>query len=81
MDICRDLATAPYPGATEQDLAHTATLVEAENRSVLARIADVRDLAALEAVVQEGVEKFGHIDIVVANAGVAWQWMLACLPR
>lgn len=71
VDICRDVETAPYPGATEQDLVHTVRLVEAENRSVLARIVDVRDLKALEAVVQDGVEEFGHIDIVVANAGIA----------
>lgn len=33
--------------------------------------ADVRDLAEMETAVQQGVERFGHIDVVVANAGIA----------
>jgi NAD(P)-dependent dehydrogenase (short-subunit alcohol dehydrogenase family) len=33
--------------------------------------ADVRDLAALEAAAEATVERFGSIDVVVANAGVA----------
>jgi NAD(P)-dependent dehydrogenase (short-subunit alcohol dehydrogenase family) len=38
---------------------------------VLAVVADVRDLSAMQAAVDSGVERFGGIDIVVANAGVA----------
>lgn len=34
-------------------------------------VADVRDLAAMEAAVAAGVERFGGIDIVMANAGIA----------
>ncbi|MCT7660121.1 SDR family oxidoreductase [Mycobacterium deserti] len=34
-------------------------------------VADVRDLAAMENAVAAGVERFGGIDIVMANAGVA----------
>lgn len=37
---------------------------------VVAVPADVRDLAAMEAAVALGVERFGGIDIVVANAGI-----------
>jgi 3-oxoacyl-[acyl-carrier protein] reductase len=36
----------------------------------VARPADVRDPAALEAIVTETVERFGGLDIVVVNAGV-----------
>jgi 3-oxoacyl-[acyl-carrier protein] reductase len=36
----------------------------------VARPCDVRDPAALEALVRETVERFGGLDIVVANAGV-----------
>lgn len=39
-------------------------------RDVVAVPADVRDLAELEAAVAQGVERFGGIDIVVANAGI-----------
>jgi NAD(P)-dependent dehydrogenase (short-subunit alcohol dehydrogenase family) len=38
---------------------------------VLTAVADVRDLAAMEAAVAKGVERFGGIDIVIANAGIA----------
>jgi NAD(P)-dependent dehydrogenase (short-subunit alcohol dehydrogenase family) len=34
-------------------------------------VADVRDLAAMEAAVAKGIERFGGIDVVVANAGIA----------
>ena len=38
---------------------------------VLAVLADVRDLAAMQAAVDQGLERFGGIDIVLANAGIA----------
>jgi (+)-trans-carveol dehydrogenase len=37
---------------------------------IIAREADVRDSAALSAAVADGVAEFGHLDCVVANAGV-----------
>jgi NAD(P)-dependent dehydrogenase (short-subunit alcohol dehydrogenase family) len=40
-----------------------------EDRAVAA-VADVRDLAAVESLVAAGVERFGGIDVVVANAGI-----------
>jgi NAD(P)-dependent dehydrogenase (short-subunit alcohol dehydrogenase family) len=38
---------------------------------VLTAVADVRDLAAMETAVAKAVERFGGIDIVIANAGIA----------
>jgi len=38
---------------------------------VLTAIADVRDLPAMQAVAAKAVERFGGIDVVVANAGIA----------
>jgi NAD(P)-dependent dehydrogenase (short-subunit alcohol dehydrogenase family) len=38
---------------------------------VLTAVADVRDLAAMVSAVAKGVERFGGIDIVIANAGIA----------
>ena len=40
---------------------------------MIARTADVRDLAALEAVVAEATDVLGGIDILVSNAGIANQ--------
>lgn len=38
---------------------------------VVTAVADVRDLAAMESAVAKGVERFGGIDIAMANAGIA----------
>ena len=70
MDVCQSFGTVPYDGATEADLAQTVKEVEALDRRIVARQADVRDLASLEAAVEEGLSQFGHIDIVCANAGI-----------
>jgi SDR family mycofactocin-dependent oxidoreductase len=71
IDICRPISdTITYPPATSAELAETAAAVEASGRKVLAREVDIRDFAALQQVVADGVEQFGRLDIVVANAGV-----------
>jgi NAD(P)-dependent dehydrogenase (short-subunit alcohol dehydrogenase family) len=38
---------------------------------VLTVVADVRELSAMQAAVAAGIERFGGIDVVVANAGIA----------
>jgi SDR family mycofactocin-dependent oxidoreductase len=71
IDICGPVSeTITYPLATPEELAETVAAVEATGRKVLAREVDIRDLAALQQVVADGVEQFGRLDIVVANAGV-----------
>ncbi|EME62493.1 mycofactocin-coupled SDR family oxidoreductase [Rhodococcus sp. CSLK01-03] len=59
-----------YAPVTEADFHETVQLVEAEGAKIHARIADVRDSAALQTVVDEGVAQFGRLDVVVANAGI-----------
>jgi len=71
IDIVAPIATAYYPPAVPADLALTVKLAEAEGVAVLAAEADVRDQAALDRVVARALDAFGHIDIVVANAGTA----------
>jgi SDR family mycofactocin-dependent oxidoreductase len=71
IDICGPVSESiTYPLATPEELAETVAAVEATGRKVLAREVDIRDLAALQQVVADGVEQFGRLDIVVANAGV-----------
>ena len=70
VDICQSLPTVPYEGATREDLAGTAKLIEDLDRRIVVREADVRDLGQLEAAVQEGLSELGHIDIVCCNAGI-----------
>ena len=77
LDSCTSAETTDYAGATEEDLAETVRLVEAQDRRILARTADIRDLDALSALVKEGVAEFGRLDVVVANAGICpanWSW-------
>jgi SDR family mycofactocin-dependent oxidoreductase len=71
LDICAPVSdTVTYTPATPEDLSETVRLVEAEGRKVLAREADIRDDVALRELVADGVEQFGRLDVVVANAGV-----------
>ena len=70
-DICAPVSdTIPYPGTTPEELAETVRQVEAEGRKVLAREVDIRDDDALHQLVADGVEQFGRLDVLVANAGV-----------
>ncbi|MCZ8378926.1 mycofactocin-coupled SDR family oxidoreductase [Mycobacterium sp. CPCC 205372] len=71
IDICAPVSdTITYPPATSEELAETVRAVESTGRKVLAREVDIRDLSALQQVVADGVEQFGRLDILVANAGV-----------
>jgi SDR family mycofactocin-dependent oxidoreductase len=71
LDICAPVSDSiTYAAATPEELAETVRAVEAEGRKILAREVDIRDDAALRQLVSDGVEQFGRLDIVVANAGV-----------
>lgn len=71
VDICAPASpTITYPPATVDDLDQTVSAVEAAGGKILARPADIRDAAAMEQIVADGVEQFGRLDILVANAGV-----------
>jgi NAD(P)-dependent dehydrogenase (short-subunit alcohol dehydrogenase family) len=56
--------------ATPDDLAETVNLVEKIDRRIVAQRADVRDVDADQAVVDEGFNQFGRLDIICANAGI-----------
>src|SRR6516165_6420137 len=70
VDLCADIETNEYPLARPEDLDETARLVEKEGQRAVTAIADVRDRVALSAAIDQGVAEFGHLDIVVANAGI-----------
>jgi SDR family mycofactocin-dependent oxidoreductase len=69
-DLCENLGAAGYPLSTKDDLAETVALVEATGRTCLSAVADTRDPDAIDALVADAVERFGRIDILVANAGI-----------
>ena len=70
VDLCAPVDGAPYDMSTRDDLDETVRLVEEAGGKIVARVADVRDLDALIAVVDEGVQTFGRLDIIVGNAGI-----------
>jgi SDR family mycofactocin-dependent oxidoreductase len=71
-----DLGTATiepafrYAMGTNEELAETASMVEARGRRCVTGVADVRDAVALKEAVDDAVAEFGRLDIVVANHGV-----------
>ena len=71
VDVCKPVETVPYPTATPDDLAETVRQVEALDRRIVAAEVDVRDLAGLTEVVDDGVAELGRLDIVLANAGIS----------
>ncbi len=71
VDVCKQLDGVKIAMSTPDDLAETANQVEALGRRIHAVEADVRDEDVMTEVVREGVEKFGRLDVVVANAGLA----------
>ncbi|GAA1382236.1 mycofactocin-coupled SDR family oxidoreductase [Pseudonocardia kongjuensis] len=81
VDVCAPVDTVPYPTATEDDLAETVRLVEGLGRRIVARTADVRDLAGLTKAVDEGVGELGRLDVVLANAGITGGWPTLEMPE
>lgn len=69
-DICAPIPQVDSPMATRDELDETAVLVEKAGGRVVHGVADVRDRVAMRRIVQEGLDAFGHIDVVSANAGI-----------
>jgi len=70
VDICENIATNGYALSSATDLAETVRLVEQLGRRIVATKADVREPSQLRGAVDDGVAQLGHLDIVVANAGI-----------
>jgi SDR family mycofactocin-dependent oxidoreductase len=70
VDICGPIPNLQYPHATPEDLAQTVKEVEALDRRIVAAEADVRDRDTLRRVLDDAVAQLGHLDVVVANAGI-----------
>jgi SDR family mycofactocin-dependent oxidoreductase len=70
VDICRQIDSNPYPLATPEDLEGTAKLVRDIGRRIVTGQADVRERSELRSALDKGVTELGHVDVVVANAGI-----------
>src|SRR6202012_4974245 len=64
VDICDQIASNLYPLATLEDLDETRRLVEALDRRIVTRQADVRERAQLRSAIEDGVAELGGLDIV-----------------
>lgn len=80
-DITAEIEDLDYPLATPDDLQQTVRAVEAHGRRCVALTADVRDLAAMQAVAGLAVETFGRIDVAIANAGIATSHPVATMSE
>ncbi|WP_344509532.1 SDR family oxidoreductase [Dactylosporangium maewongense] len=69
VDHC-DPQAGPYPMSGRRDLEETADKCRRFGSRVLTGVADVRDQAGVDKVVDEGMEEFGQIDVLLNNAGV-----------
>jgi SDR family mycofactocin-dependent oxidoreductase len=69
-DIAAPIATLPYDLATPSDLDDTVRLVEKQGGKAISVVADVRVQRDLDAAVARGIEEFGKIDVLIANAGI-----------
>jgi SDR family mycofactocin-dependent oxidoreductase len=73
VDILEDVeGVKPYYSmSTQEDMDETVALVEKLGRRIVARKADVRDMDGLTAALEAGIDELGHVDTVIANAGIA----------
>lgn len=71
LDVCADLPGVPYPLGTSGQLDHTAALCEKAGAAVLPLAADVRDPLSVRQAVAAATDRFGELDAVVNNAGIA----------
>ena len=70
IDICAQIESNKYPLSTIEDLETTSKLVENLGRRCIAIKADVRERDELRKALEDGLSELGHLDIVVANAGI-----------
>jgi SDR family mycofactocin-dependent oxidoreductase len=68
-DLCGQIPCAS-PMGTAEGLAETVALVEETGRRAVSMIADVRDPEQMREMCAKGIEAFGAIDVLIANAGI-----------
>lgn len=71
IDLCAPAGPVGYASATTEDLADTVAAVESAGGRIVARVGDVRNPDEITAALDAGLEQFGRLDGVIANAGIS----------
>ncbi|MGW3204470.1 SDR family oxidoreductase [Streptomyces sp. NPDC001135] len=71
VDVAGDLPGVPYPLGSGSQLEHTAELCRAQGAAVVTAAADVRDHTAVDEVAAHALDRFGTVDVLLNNAGIA----------
>lgn len=69
-DIGEPMDSVPYQLASSDQLNEVAEEIAALGAGCLPAICDVRHAAQVDAMVADAIDEFGHIDVLVNNAGV-----------
>ncbi|WOC12183.1 mycofactocin-coupled SDR family oxidoreductase [Gordonia sp. MP11Mi] len=70
VDVLGPLDLVNYPQSNDEDRAETIRLVEEQGRKIVFNKADVGNFDQLKAAFDDGYDKLGRVDIIMANAGV-----------
>lgn len=69
-DIADQIDVVPYPMGHKDDLDETVTRIRSAGGEVDSLIVDVRDQQQVQQAAQLALDKYGRIDVAVANAGI-----------
>ncbi len=69
-DICDDIPSVPYRLATRAELDGAVAEIAGMGVKAVGAVCDVRSDAAVKAMVAMTKDRFGRIDVAVANAGI-----------
>jgi NAD(P)-dependent dehydrogenase (short-subunit alcohol dehydrogenase family) len=81
VDTPGKLGSVFYPLASHEELDETAADCRAFGVEALPVTADVRDSKQVQAAVRTAIERFGKIDVLICNAGVASLYEVVDMPE
>jgi SDR family mycofactocin-dependent oxidoreductase len=81
IDAPEPLTSTYYAMSSNEDLDATVHECEALGARVLAVTADVRSRAQLEGAVEQTLERFGKVDVLICNAGIASLYEVSEMPE